>query len=48
MVGYPFTKTEHRYNNIFALEYGHPNPATNIARIEHRGSEPECMVNVVL
>ena len=33
MVGDPFTQTEQKSTNIFALVDGHPNPTTNIAKL---------------
>ena len=47
MVGDPFIQTDQSYNNIFVLSYGHPTPATNIAKLEHRVREPARMVNMV-
>ena len=47
MLGYPFIQTEKRSTKIFALVDGHPTPATNIAKIEHRFREPERTVNMV-
>ena len=48
MVGEPFIQTYQRYNNILALEDRHPNPATNIYKLEHRVQEPACTVNMLL
>ena len=43
----PFIQTEQRSNNIFALADGHPTPASNIAKLEHRVQDPACTVNLV-
>ena len=47
MLGNPFIKKEQRSTKIFSLAYGHPTPATNIAKLEHRAREPACTVNMV-
>ena len=47
MVGDLFIQTEKMSNKMFLLEDGHPTPATNIAKLEHRVQDPERMVNIV-
>ena len=47
MIGDSFSQTEQRSTKIFALAYGYPTPATNIAKLEHRFREPARTVNMV-
>ena len=47
IVGDPFIQTKQRSTKIFALVDGHPNPATNIAMLEHRVRETARTVNMV-
>ena len=47
MLGDPFIQTEQSSNNIFALSYGHPIPATNKGKLEHRVCELTSTVNMV-
>ena len=36
MVGCTFIQAEQRSNNNFALADGHPTPATNLSKLEHK------------
>ena len=47
LVGGNFIQIEQRYNKIIVLEDGHPTPATNIDKLEHRVREPVRTVNMV-
>ena len=47
MLGDPFIQTEQRSTKIFALAYGHPTQATNIAKLDHSVRDPAHTVNIV-
>ena len=47
MLGDPIIQTKQRSTNIFELVDGHPTPATNIAKLEHRVREPARKVNMI-